>query len=40
MCGPKRDEVTRDWRRPHSEELYALVSSTNIIRIIAPKRLK
>jgi hypothetical protein len=32
--GSKRDEVTREWRRLHNEELYDLYSSTNIIRMI------
>jgi hypothetical protein len=31
IFGPKRDEVTREWRRLHNEELYAVYSS-NIIR--------
>jgi hypothetical protein len=31
---PKRDEVTGEWRRLHNEELYALYSSPNIIRVI------
>jgi hypothetical protein len=30
----KRDEVTRDWRKLHNEELHNLYSSPNIIRII------
>ena len=30
----KRDEVTRDWRRLHIEELQDLCSSPNIIRLI------
>jgi hypothetical protein len=30
IFGPKRDEVTEEWRRLHNEELYVL----NIIRII------
>jgi hypothetical protein len=28
----KRDEVTREWRRLHNEELYNPCSSPNIIR--------
>jgi hypothetical protein len=30
----KRDEVIGEWRRLHNGELYALYSSTNIIRVI------
>jgi hypothetical protein len=29
ICGPKRDEVTGEWRKLHSEELHILYSSTN-----------
>ena len=36
---PKRDEVTGEWRRLHKEELYALHSPTNIIRVIKSRRL-
>jgi hypothetical protein len=31
---PKRDEVTGEWRRLQTEELYALYTSTNTIRVI------
>jgi hypothetical protein len=31
IFGPKWDEVTGEWRRLHSKELYALYSSPNII---------
>jgi hypothetical protein len=34
IFGPKRDEVTQEWRRLHNEGLYALYSSTNILRVI------
>jgi hypothetical protein len=34
IFGPKRDEVTGEWRRLYNEELYALYSSPNIIRVI------
>jgi hypothetical protein len=37
IFGPKRDEVTEDWRR-HNKELYALYSSPNIIRVIKSRR--
>jgi hypothetical protein len=40
IFGPKRDEVTREWRRLHNEELYALYSSPNIIRVIKPRKLR
>jgi hypothetical protein len=33
IFGPKRDEVTGEWRRLHNEELNDLYSSPNIIRI-------
>jgi hypothetical protein len=34
----KRDEVTRDWRRLHKEELYDLYSSSNIIWVVKQRR--
>jgi hypothetical protein len=40
IFGPKRDEVTGEWRRLHNEELHALYSSPNIIRVIKSRRLK
>jgi hypothetical protein len=33
IFGPKRDEVTGDWRKLHNEKLHNLYSSPNIIRI-------
>jgi hypothetical protein len=32
IFGPKRDEVTGEWRKLHNEELHILYSSPNIIR--------
>jgi hypothetical protein len=40
IFGPKRDEVTGDWRKLHNEELYKLYSSTNIIRMIKSRRMR
>jgi hypothetical protein len=40
IFGPKRDEVTGEWRRLHNEELYALYSSPNIIWVIKSRRLR
>ena len=38
IFGPKRDEVTVEWRRLHNKELYALYSSPNITRVIKSRR--
>jgi hypothetical protein len=40
IFGPKRDEVTGEWRRLHNKELYALYSSPNIIRVIKSRGLR
>jgi hypothetical protein len=34
IFGPKRDEVTGEWRKLHNKELHDLYSSSSIIRII------
>jgi len=34
MFGPRRDEVTGEWRRLHNQELNDLYCSTNIVRVI------
>jgi hypothetical protein len=33
IFGPKRDEVTGEWRKLHNEELLDLYSSPSIIRM-------
>jgi hypothetical protein len=40
IFGPKRDEVTGDWRKLHNEELHNLYSSLNIIRMIKSRRMR
>jgi hypothetical protein len=40
IFGPKRDEMTGDWRKVHNEELHNLYSSPNIIRLIESKRMR
>jgi hypothetical protein len=40
IFGPKRDEVTGEWRKLHNEELHDLHSSPSIIRIIKSRRMR
>jgi hypothetical protein len=40
ISGPKRDEVTGEWRKVHHEELRDLYSSPSIIRIIKSRRMR
>jgi hypothetical protein len=40
IFGPKRDEVTGDWRKLHNEELHNLCSSPSILRIIELRRMR
>jgi hypothetical protein len=40
IFGPKRDEVTGEWRKLHYEELHDLYSSPSIIRIIKSRRMR
>ena len=40
IFGPRRDEVTGDWRRLHNEELNDLYASPNIMRVIKSRRMR
>jgi hypothetical protein len=40
IFGPKRDEVTREWRKLHNEELNDLYSLPNIIRAIKSRGIR
>jgi hypothetical protein len=40
IFGPKRDEVTGEWRRLRNKVRYALYSSPNIIRVIKSRILR
>jgi hypothetical protein len=40
LFGPKRDEVTGEWRKLHNEELIDLYSSPNIFRFIIARRIR
>jgi hypothetical protein len=40
IFGPKRDEVTGEWRKLRTEELRYLYSSPSIVRVIKSRRIK
>jgi hypothetical protein len=40
IFGPKRDEVTGEWRKMHNGELHNLYSSLHIIRQIKSRRMR
>jgi hypothetical protein len=40
IFGPKRDEVTGEWRELHNEELHDLYSSPTIVRMIKSRRMR
>jgi hypothetical protein len=40
IFGPKRDEVTGEWRKLHSEEFHNLYSSPDIIRQLKSRRMR
>jgi hypothetical protein len=39
IFGPKRDEITGEWRKIHNEELTDLYFKPNIIRVIKSRRM-
>ena len=40
IFGPRRVEVTGEWRRWHNEEQNGLYSSHNIVRVIKSRRMR
>ena len=40
IFGPKRDEVTGEWRRLHNEELNDLYFSPNVVWVIKSRRMR
>jgi hypothetical protein len=40
LFGPKRDELTGEWRKLHNEELNYLYSSPNNLRVIKSRRMR
>jgi hypothetical protein len=40
IFGPKRDEVTGEWRKLHNEDLNDLYSLPNIVRVVKSRRIR
>ena len=40
VFGPKRDEVTGEWRKLHNEELNYLYSLPNIVWVVKSRRMR
>jgi hypothetical protein len=39
VFGPKKDEVTGEWRKLHNEELSDLYSLPNTVRVVKSRRM-
>ena len=40
IFGPRRDEVTGEWRRLHNKEINNLYSSPNVVQVIKSRRMR
>ena len=40
VFGPKRDEVTGEWKKLHNEELNDLYPLPNIVRVVKSRRMR
>ena len=40
VFGPRRDEVSEEWRKLHNEELRDLYSLPNIVRVVKSRRMR
>jgi hypothetical protein len=40
VFGPKRDEVTGEWRKLHNKELNELYYLPNIVRVVKSRRMR
>ena len=40
VFGPKRDEVTGEWRKLHNEELSDRYSLPNLVRVVKSRRMR
>ena len=40
VFGPKRDEMTREWRKLHNEKLKDRYSLPNIVRVVKSRRMR
>jgi len=40
VFGPKRGEITEEWRKLHNEELRDLYSLPNIVRVVKSRKME